>query len=162
VDSAGALRPPEVQEYVRAVREESGLEVGLHAHNNSGLAVANSLAAVAAGATLVDGSLQGIGRATGNPPTEQLLLGLQRLGHEKGTALEAVMRLGERARQLFAEKGNPPIHYASGAARLHSRYVAKLLAVADERRRARHTFLLQLGAAAEQRGLLRAEQFPAD
>ena len=52
VDSFGGMQPEQVREYVRAIADTSGSVMGFHAHNNSGLAVANSLAAVDAGATL--------------------------------------------------------------------------------------------------------------
>jgi 4-hydroxy-2-oxovalerate aldolase len=162
VDSAGGMTPDEIQQYVHAIREESGLIVGLHAHNNGGLAVANSLAAVAAGATRVDGTLQGIGRATGNAPTEQLLLALQRLGHETAIDSTAVLQLGDLARGLFAEKGNDPTNFASGTARLHSRYVPALLAYADQHHRHRRDFLIQVGKEAEQQGALACDSFAAD
>src|SRR4029077_3687645 len=42
-DSGGGMLPDEVKEYTRAVLDASGIQVGLHAHNNSGLALANSL-----------------------------------------------------------------------------------------------------------------------
>jgi 4-hydroxy 2-oxovalerate aldolase len=152
VDSAGGMTPSEVQEYVRAIRDGSGLRVGVHTHNNTGLAVANSLAAVAAGATLLDGTLQGIGRATGNASTEHLVLLLQRLGHEKKIDTEAVMRLGDVARSLFAERGNDPTNFASGAARLHSRYIPGVLKTAEERGRAPRTLLVQVGIEFARRG----------
>src|SRR5262249_8402137 len=130
VDSAGGMTPAEVGEYVHAVSDASGLRVGLHAHNNSGLALANSLAAISAGATLVDATLQGMGRTTGNPPTEQLLLALQAQGHETHIDPDAVFRLGDLTRSLLGEKGNDPTHFASGAARIHSMHVPALSAIA--------------------------------
>src|ERR1041385_3013848 len=66
VDSAGGMQPSEVRDYIRAVRDATDMEIGLHAHNNLGLAVANTLAAMEAGATLLDCTLNGLGRATGN------------------------------------------------------------------------------------------------
>ena len=50
----------------------AGHRVGFHAHNNRGMAFANSLAAIAAGATIIDGTLAGHGRGSGNTKTEEL------------------------------------------------------------------------------------------
>jgi 4-hydroxy 2-oxovalerate aldolase len=84
VDSAGALVPQAVADRVRALRETVSCEVGFHAHNNLGLAVGNTLAAVEAGATWVDGSLRGLGAGAGNAQTEVLAAALHRAGYETG------------------------------------------------------------------------------
>ncbi len=162
VDSAGGMTPASVREYTRAILDASGLEVGLHAHNNGGLALANSLAAVEAGATLVDTTLQGIGRATGNASTEQMLLALQRLGHEVDVERDPIFRLGDLARGLFAEQGNDPTWFASGASQLHSRVVTEFRKVAKERAVSERDLLIHVGRTAAQRNLLEQESFAAD
>ena len=74
VDSFGALRPPEVIELVELFRRlVPSKGVGFHGHNNLQLAFANTLAAIEAGATWVDGTVYGMGRAAGNCPLELLL-----------------------------------------------------------------------------------------
>jgi len=153
VDSAGCLTPDQVQEYVRAIRDASPLEVGIHTHNNRGLAMANCLAAIAAGATLVDGTLQGIGRATGNPPTEQLLLALQALRHEMDVRREHVFQAGALARALFAASGNDPLHFVSGVARLHSRVLPDLHRAARETGRSATEVIARVGVELTRRGL---------
>jgi 4-hydroxy 2-oxovalerate aldolase len=159
VDSAGGMMPDEVKRYVEAVLAASPqLEVGLHAHNNLGCAVANALAAVDAGATLVDGTLNGIGRATGNPATEQLAVALRdRLAHE--VDLEVLAALGNAMRSLFEDTGNAPLDYISGGALVHSRNVPAVFAAAHARGRAPNTFLLGVGAEARQRSVLSAMEY---
>ncbi|HVE86469.1 MAG TPA: hypothetical protein VND93_26615 [Myxococcales bacterium] len=153
VDSAGCLTPDQVQEYVRAIRDSSPLRVGVHTHNNRGLAMANCLAAIAAGATMVDGTLQGIGRATGNAPTEQLLLALQALGHETGVRREHVLQAGTLARALFAAKGNDPLYFVSGAARLHSRALPELCRAAERTGRSTAEVVARAGSEVTRLGL---------
>jgi 4-hydroxy 2-oxovalerate aldolase len=80
VDSAGALVPAGARERVEALREALGVDVGFHAHNNLGCAVGNSLAAVEAGATWLDGSLRGLGAGSGNAQTEVLAAALVKAG----------------------------------------------------------------------------------
>jgi 4-hydroxy-2-oxovalerate aldolase len=63
------------------------VEVGIHEHNNLSLAVANSLAAIQEGATLVDVSLAGLGAGAGNCQTEALVAVLERAGIPTGIDL---------------------------------------------------------------------------
>lgn len=84
-DSAGALTPDGFRERVRALKEGLGIPVGVHAHNNLGSAVANSLAAVDEGATVVDGCCAGMGAGAGNAPLEIIAAVFQREGIDIGT-----------------------------------------------------------------------------
>jgi 4-hydroxy 2-oxovalerate aldolase len=88
-DSAGAMTPDQVRARVAAVRAAIPDEVGvaIHAHNNLSLAVANSVAAVEEGASLVDASLAGFGAAAGNTQLEAIVAVLHRLGYETGVDL---------------------------------------------------------------------------
>jgi 4-hydroxy 2-oxovalerate aldolase len=91
VDSAGAMTPPEVKEKVGYVRSCLKIPVGFHAHNNLGLAIGNTLAAVEAGATVVDGTLRGLGAGAGNAPTEVLAAALKKVGCEVDVDLYKIM-----------------------------------------------------------------------
>lgn len=91
VDSAGAMIPPEVAEKVSCLRSILKVPVGFHAHNNLGLAVGNTLAAVEAGATAVDGTLRGLGAGAGNTNTEVLVAALNRAGYKVNVDLYKIM-----------------------------------------------------------------------
>jgi 2-isopropylmalate synthase len=65
-DTNGGTMPERIAEVVQAVKRELSCEVGIHCHNDCELAVANSLAAVSAGATQVQGTMNGIGERCGN------------------------------------------------------------------------------------------------
>lgn len=71
VDSFGAMLPRDVDNYVSAARQIFPV-VGFHGHDNLGLANINSITALESGATLVDGTLNGIGRGAGNAGLESL------------------------------------------------------------------------------------------
>ncbi len=94
-DSAGALLPHEVRERVAALGAAVSAPVAIHAHNNLGLAVGNSLAAVEAGAVCVDGCLCGLGAAAGNAQTEVLAAVFQKMGIETGIDIYKAMDAAE-------------------------------------------------------------------
>ncbi|MGD0713986.1 MAG: 4-hydroxy-2-oxovalerate aldolase [Gaiellaceae bacterium] len=96
-DSAGALTMDGAQARVAALRDalDAQTEVGIHAHNNLGLAVANTVVAIEAGATFADGCLTGLGAGAGNCQTEVLVAVLDRLGYETGINLWALEDVAE-------------------------------------------------------------------
>lgn len=80
VDSAGAMLPQDAAARVRALKAALSIQVGYHAHNNLGVAIGNTLAAVEAGADQIDGTLRGLGAGAGNAPTELIVATLDKMG----------------------------------------------------------------------------------
>jgi 2-isopropylmalate synthase len=82
-DTVGHATPAGAAALVRFAREVAGPEIGLdwHGHNDRGLALANALAAGAAGATRLHGCAAGIGERVGNTACDQLLVNLKLMGH---------------------------------------------------------------------------------
>jgi 2-isopropylmalate synthase len=76
-DTNGGMLPTEIADVVHAVQAASGAALGIHCHNDTGCAVANSLAAVDAGAMQVQGTLNGYGERTGNADLITLLANLE-------------------------------------------------------------------------------------
>jgi 2-isopropylmalate synthase len=82
-DTNGGTLPSRLAEIVREVRRRFDGVIGIHPHNDSELAVANALAAVEAGATHVQGCLNGYGERTGNANLASVLANLElKMGHE--------------------------------------------------------------------------------
>jgi 4-hydroxy-2-oxovalerate/4-hydroxy-2-oxohexanoate aldolase len=96
-DSAGYMLPQDVTARIRAFREvlQPGTEIGFHGHHNLAMGVANSLAAVDAGATRIDGSAAGLGAGAGNTPLEVFAAVCQRLGVATGIDLYRLMDVAE-------------------------------------------------------------------
>ncbi len=94
-DSAGALLPHEVTERIELLVKELDVKVGFHAHNNLGLAMANTLAAAEAGATYLDGSARALGAGAGNTQTEVMVAVLDKAGYETGIDLFKIMDVAE-------------------------------------------------------------------
>jgi 4-hydroxy 2-oxovalerate aldolase len=91
-DSSGRLMPEDVRDRVEAYRSVLGAdtEIGIHAHENLSLAVANSIAAVEAGVSRVDASLAGHGAAAGNTPIEAFVAVANLRGWKTGCDLSAL------------------------------------------------------------------------
>ena len=94
-DSAGALLPNEVTERIELLVKELDVPVGFHAHNNLGLAMANTLAAAEAGATYLDGSARALGAGAGNTQTEVMAAALDKAGYETGIDIFKLMDVAE-------------------------------------------------------------------
>ena len=96
-DSAGALTPRSVAERVDALRSalESPTKVGFHGHNNLGLGVGNTIAALEHGAELVDASTRGIGAGAGNCATEALVAACDKLGVDLGVSVPDIADVAE-------------------------------------------------------------------
>lgn len=135
VDSAGGMLPGEVAAYVAAALEQdASLQIGFHGHNNLGLANANALAALDAGAIMVDSTLNGLGRSAGNALTESLVLVLERAGYQTGIDALRIQDVGRHYIHPYLEHrgGLDPLELTLGAARFHSSYLAQARAVAGE------------------------------
>jgi len=72
-DTAGSTVPEGIYAMVLEIVNEFHLPTGIHCHNDFGLAVANTLAGVRAGATLIDVSINGLGERAGNAPLAEVL-----------------------------------------------------------------------------------------
>jgi 4-hydroxy-2-oxovalerate/4-hydroxy-2-oxohexanoate aldolase len=96
-DSAGYLLPDGVTERVAALRAalRPETQIGFHGHHNLAMGVANSLAAVAAGAMRIDGSTNGLGAGAGNTPLEVMVAVCERMGIETGVDLYKIMDVAE-------------------------------------------------------------------
>ncbi len=96
-DSAGYMLPDQVTEKIGLLRAElkPETEIGFHGHHNLGMGIANSLAAIDAGAGRIDGSVAGLGAGAGNTPLEVFVAVLYRMGVESGVDLFKVMDVAE-------------------------------------------------------------------
>ena len=134
MDSAGAYLPQDVTEKVGMLVENLGVPVGFHAHNNLGMAIANSVAAVVAGAQILDGTARGFGAGAGNAQLEVLVAVLQKMGWETGIDLYKILDAGNAA-EKYLMKSVPTIKsmsVVSGLAGLFSAFVPHIERIAAE------------------------------
>lgn len=109
MDSAGNYLPGDVKERIGTLVEGLSIPVGFHAHGNLGMGIANSIAALEAGATYLDGSARGFGAGAGNAQLEVLVAVLERMGIETGIDLKKLLDAADAAEASFIK----PIPYVS-------------------------------------------------
>ncbi|WP_043765557.1 4-hydroxy-2-oxovalerate aldolase [Algiphilus aromaticivorans] len=96
-DSAGYMLPEDVKARISLLREKAKpeTEIGFHGHHNLSMGVANSIAAVEAGANRIDAACGGLGAGAGNTPTEVFVAVANRMGIETGVDLFKVSDVAE-------------------------------------------------------------------
>ncbi|MDZ4655371.1 MAG: homocitrate synthase [Coriobacteriia bacterium] len=76
-DTIGVMEPFRTYQVIKALREEVGLEIEMHTHNDFGMAVANAIAGIHAGATWVNVTVAGLGERAGNAALEEVVMALK-------------------------------------------------------------------------------------
>lgn len=134
MDSAGHFLPRDVTRRIEAIVTAVDVPVIFHGHNNLSLAVANSMAAVEAGATIIDACARGFGAGAGNTQLEVLVSVLDRSGYSTGVDLRAVLRAADLAQQHLVPR--PPtidsVSLMSGLAGVFSGFRLPVLAAAAD------------------------------
>lgn len=96
-DTLGVMEPFGVADVIRRLRAEIDIEIEMHAHDDLGLATANSLAAAISGATHLNTTVNGLGERAGNAPLEEVVLGLEHLyGFKMNIDLRGFAPLSQR------------------------------------------------------------------
>ena len=113
---------------VGALKAVSPIPVGIHAHNDFGAALANSLAAVEAGIDIVDVSVTGLGKRGGNAALEQMALALHQIvGDTGGVRLEALYALTRQVTEILGAALPHPNHWSA-----HMHLTSKLTTLSEE------------------------------
>lgn len=103
MDSSGHYLPGDVTERVQTLLSGLNIPVGFHAHNNLGMAIANSIAAAEAGAMMLDGCIRGFGAGAGNAQLEVLVAVLTRMGYETGIDFYKLLDAADMAEKEILE-----------------------------------------------------------
>lgn len=99
-DTVGIMEPFTVLNKIQMLRAHTDLEIEMHAHDDYGLATANTLAAVVAGAMHINTTVNGLGERAGNAPLEECVLALRNLhGIETGIDTRGVPALSQLVEQ---------------------------------------------------------------
>ncbi|MGW7367489.1 4-hydroxy-2-oxovalerate aldolase [Streptomyces sp. NPDC054841] len=132
MDSAGHYLPADVIERVHAIARAVDVSVIFHGHNNLSLAVANSIAAIEAGALIIDATARGFGAGAGNTQLEVLVAVLERRGFDTGIGLRKVLHAADvaEARLMKTQPVIDSVSLVSGLAGVFSGFKKPVLATA--------------------------------
>ncbi len=127
-DSFGAYIPTDITAYIRKLKGLGFASIGFHAHNNLQMAFANTIQAVAGGATFIDASIYGMGRGAGNLPVEILLSYLFTQGYKKYNVVPYLDVIERFYLDLFEKYrwGYSLESLMGGVRNVHPYYVAEL------------------------------------
>lgn len=122
MDSTGTYLPADVLERVTALRDRLSIDVGFHAHNNLGCAIANSLTAAQCGATYIDACLRGFGAGAGNAALEMLIPVLEKSGFKIGIDFKQVIIEADKAMDYLIPTApiTTPVNILTGLNKLFS------------------------------------------
>ena len=121
-DTNGGMLPDELSHIVHEVLSSTSARLGIHCHNDTGCAIANSLAAVAAGATHVQGTLNGYGERTGNADLVSIIANLELKKNQKvlpDGALREAFRISHAVAEVTNVSSSPRQPYVGVSAFAH-------------------------------------------
>jgi 2-isopropylmalate synthase len=120
-DTNGGCSPLEIYEITKRICEEFMVPIGIHCHNDTGMAVANSIVAIQAGAQQVQGTINGFGERCGNAnlctilPNLQFKMGYQCIPEKNMKKLTAVARYISELANVSHDERAPYVGYSSFA-----------------------------------------------
>lgn len=128
-DSMGSMNPDQTARIIRWLRSGWSGPLGIHTHDNLGLALSNTLRAIDEGVTWVDSTVTGMGRGPGNARTEELAIELAERRGENINMIPLMKLVREQFKpmqQLYGW-GSNPYYYLAGKYGIHPTYIQEML-----------------------------------
>lgn len=128
-DSMGSMSKDDTVRIISWLRAEWKGELGIHTHDNLGLALSNTLQALEEGVTWLDSTVTGMGRGPGNARTEELAIELASYRNQTIdiVPLMAIIKEYFKPMQQTSGWGTNPYYYLSGKYRIHPTYIQEML-----------------------------------
>ncbi len=133
-DSSGHYLPEDVKERVQAIRSKVDIPVIFHAHNNLGMAIANSVAAITEGVQIIDACIRGFGAGAGNAQLEVLIAVLERMNYKTDVNLDKILDAADLAKDKlnFAQPTVSTESIVSGISGVFSGFRDQVIKIAKD------------------------------
>lgn len=127
-DSMGSMAPDDISRLIGWLRAGWDGPLGIHTHDNMGLALSNTLRAQAEGVTWLDATVTGMGRGPGNARTEELVIEVEALRDRKANLVPLMTLIRKHFGPMKAHYGwgTNPYYYLAGKYGLHPTYIQKM------------------------------------
>ena len=125
-DSLGCLSKIEINKIFRKFKESWDRDLGIHSHDNLGLALKNSISAINSGANWVDCTIEGMGRGPGNTKTDELI-------RYTSKSKKNYIKISKRLKNFFLKLkkkyrwGTNKFYYQAGLKKIHPTYIQEIL-----------------------------------
>nr|WP_298249108.1 aldolase catalytic domain-containing protein [uncultured Halomonas sp.] len=128
-DSMGSMSPDQAAQIIQWFRSEWTGPMGIHTHDNLGLALSNTLRALDEGVTWVDATVTGMGRGPGNARTEELAIEIADRRGKPTNMVPLMVLLREHFKSMQAHYGwgTNPYYYLAGKYGIHPTYIQEML-----------------------------------
>lgn len=128
-DSMGSMSPEQAAQIIQWLRSEWQGDLGIHTHDNLGLALSNTLRAMDEGVTWVDSTVTGMGRGPGNARTEELAIEIAARRGKPANLVPLMALLREHFKPMQAHYGwgTNPYYYLAGKYGIHPTYIQEML-----------------------------------
>ncbi len=124
VDSAGGMNSEQIKLFAKAIfKKNKKIKLGFHGHNNTGMALQNSLLAYELNFALIDSSLQGLGRSAGNASTEMLAFHFNKKNKNNKYNYLSLIEFSEKKIRPISDNGFTSIDMLCGETMFHSSYL---------------------------------------
>lgn len=128
-DSMGSMTPDDTARVIGWLRDGWDGPIGVHTHDNMGLALSNTLRAQAEGATWLDATVTGMGRGPGNARTEELAIEAEALRDRPANLVPLMTLIRQEFAPLKARYGwgTNPYYYLAGKHGIHPTYIQEMM-----------------------------------
>lgn len=128
-DSMGSMTPDQTSKIIAMLKKHWKGNLGIHTHDNMGLALQNTLQAIKDGVTWLDATVTGMGRGPGNARTEELVIETSQISNSQ-TNIVPLMTIIRTFFQPLKNKcgwGTNPYYYLAGKFGIHPTYIQEML-----------------------------------
>ena len=128
-DSMGSMTPDDTARLVGWLREGWQKDLGIHTHDNMGLALANTLRAQSEGVNWLDSTVTGMGRGPGNSRTEELVIEAEVIRNRPANLVPLMALIRKTFGPMKAQKGwgTNPYYYLAGKYGIHPTYIQEMI-----------------------------------